>query len=176
MSSEQTVLRESRPAGRLHSVCFSSPHKICGFCGGAGKRPLRHGCAVPPLPKGEARGLALQGDSLSQRRRRCQLPRRGSLGICALLIGRGPPGEWLAPQSLPRRGSLGICVLLIGRGNPWGMARSLKPPSLREVARRSRDGGSYPRVIQGAGFYGGTPSVTASGGDSSLREGAWGFA
>ena len=55
-----------------------------------------------------------------------------------------------------------------------GVRAPQKPPSLREVARRSRDGGSFHE----AGFYGenegngGTPSVPASGGDSSLKEGA----
>ena len=31
------------------------------------------------------------------------------------------------------------------------------------------------RAAEGGGPYGGTPSVTASGGDSSLKEGALGF-
>ena len=34
---------------------------------------------------------------------------------------------------------------------------------------------SEERAAEGGGPYGGTPSVTASGGDSSLREGALGF-
>ena len=38
--------------------------------------------------------------------------------------------------------------------------------------RRIRKAAKPPTAAQGGGPYGGTPSVTASGGDSSLREGA----
>ena len=100
---------------------------------------------------------------------------------------------------------LACWVLRCGGIADWGASHSIsenkppksrppKPPSLREVARRSRDGGSFPRVVLrgelpqrlgGTGRRGwrplrgnslrGTPSVTAYGGDSSLREGALGF-
>ena len=46
-----------------------------------------------------------------------------------------------------------------------------KPPSLREVARQSRDGGSFPAGMEGVSLLEITPSVSLAA-DSSLKEGA----